>query len=128
MKDEPRYLLDYDRRVEVYRNLHKGCWSIRQDGLVKAHTEVAFLLNPRFVVRENGRLRVNERKSKNVHAWLSGILHENPSRVHEIGNTAWRMITYDPYKYKSFVLKTDKKPITNAKQAWMMTPYVWIKE
>ena len=128
MKNDPRYLLDYDRPVEVYRNLHKGCWSIRQDGLVKAHTDMAFLFNPRFVVRDNARLRVNERRRKNVHAWLSGILHENPSRVREIGNPHWRMVTYDPYKYKSFVTKSDKQPVNNAKQAWMMTPYVWIKQ
>lgn len=126
MKNESRYLIDYDKPVEVYRNLHKGCWSIRQDGLVKAHTDTALLINPTFVVQKTGRCRVIENKRKQVHAWLKGMLHPYPSRAHQIDD-GWKMVTYDPYKYKSFVRNADKQPITNAKQAWMFTPYVWAR-
>ena len=38
-KNDSRYNIDYDRKVFVYKNLHKDCWSIRQDGLVKAHSD-----------------------------------------------------------------------------------------
>ena len=30
-------LVDPSRKIEVYRNLHKKCWSVRQAGLVKFH-------------------------------------------------------------------------------------------
>ena len=127
MKNDPRYLLDYDRPVRyIVISIRVVGYPTRWTS--QAHTDNAFLFNPKLIVRESGRLKVNKEKSKNVHAWLSGILHENPSRVHEIGNSQWRMVTYDPYKYKSFVTKSDKQPITNAKQAWMMTPYVWVKQ
>ena len=31
--------VDTRKTVEVYRNLHKKCWSIRQGGKVVCHTE-----------------------------------------------------------------------------------------
>ena len=36
-QEDPRYKIDTTRKVFVYKNLHKDCWSIKQDGLVKAH-------------------------------------------------------------------------------------------
>ena len=38
-QEDPRYKLDLSKKVFVYKNLHKDCWSIKQDGLVKAHSD-----------------------------------------------------------------------------------------
>lgn len=58
--------------VQVYRNTHKGGYSVRQNGLVVGHTRYATLLDADFVVQEAGRRRVVQTGRKNVHAWVSG--------------------------------------------------------
>jgi len=35
-QEDKRYKIDYSKPVRVYKNLNKGCWSIQQNGLVKA--------------------------------------------------------------------------------------------
>ena len=57
-KNDPRYKIDHSRKVYVYRNLHKTCWSIKQDGLVKAHCETIQLKDCEFRVGKKGRERV----------------------------------------------------------------------
>lgn len=126
-EDNPKYSLDYDRPVKVYRNLHRGCWSVLQDGLVKAHTDIAYLIDPVFQVNLNGRARVLVNKAKEVHAWLTGILHKKPESVREIGDMNWSQVKYDPYKFNSFVRADNKEPVEQAKYAWMITPSVWIR-
>jgi hypothetical protein len=61
-------------RVEVYRNLHKHCWSVRsvQTGKVVAHVDVATVKDARFVVRPAGRAKVLRDGRKNVHAFVKG--------------------------------------------------------
>ena len=127
-QSDHRYAINYAKPVNVYRNLHKDCWSIRQGGLVKAHADSVLLNDPEFVVLKKGRQRVLRERHKIVHAWLSGILHERPFSVHEGETKTWHMITYDPYKYKSFVAKADLQPIKKAKQAWMVCSNVWARE
>ena len=124
-QDNPRYSLDYSREVEVYRNLHKDCWSIRQDGLVKAYANTAYITDPRFIVQPAGRAKTIQGGSKTVHAWVKGILHQFPNRIREIGDEMWNMVTYNPKKYKSFVLTDGNKPITSAQTAWLYMPCIW---
>ena len=58
---------------QVYRNLHKGCWSIKEKGgKVVAHAEQAIMYHVTPVVNESGRQRVLREKRKNVHAYLEG--------------------------------------------------------
>ncbi len=71
-KKGEKYDIDFSRKVFVYKNLHKGCWSIRQDGLVKAHTDNVTLYNVMMKVNKKGRERVLREKRKNVHAGISG--------------------------------------------------------
>lgn len=125
-QENPRYSLDYTREVEVYRNLHQDCWSIRQDGLVKAHTDTAYLTDPRFIVQQGGRAKTIKEDSKNVHAWVKGILHKYPNRIRELGDQMWNMVKYDPKKYKSFVLTDGSdQVVTSARSVWMYIPCVW---
>jgi hypothetical protein len=110
-KPDSRYDIDYDRRVFVYKNLHKNCWSIRQDGLVKAHSDGSplTLYSGVMKVNQKGRERVIREKSKNVHAGISAYLRFPQMEVWH-GWVDMIEVTYNPYKYTSFVDVETKKP------------------
>ena len=103
-------------RVQVYYNLHKKCLSIRHKGKVIEHAREVTLTDARFHVQPAGRERVLREKKKNVHAYVSGKLKESfwflqsPSYVW----TAEQRVSYNPYKYKSFVDNLTNKTITSA--------------
>ena len=59
-------------KVQVYRNLHKQCWSLRYKGIVIAHAKAVEVDNEKFVVNEGGRERVRREKRKSVHAYITG--------------------------------------------------------
>jgi len=104
--DKQRSLIDPDRKVEVYRNLHKKCWSVRQDGLVKFHCVQIFMRDCKFVVQPAGRAKVLREKRKNVHAFVRGYLWDGnlPTDLPEIeNNNIWDNISYNPYKADTFV-------------------------
>lgn len=109
-KTEPRYDIDYDRKVFVYKNLHKNCWSIRQDGLVKAHSDGSpiSIYSAVMKVNQKGRERVIREKSKNVHAGILGYLRHEDMKVWD-GWVDMIEITYNPYKYHSFIDVENKK-------------------
>tara|TARA_R100000808_G_C2106983_1_gene122277 strand:+ start:523 stop:939 length:417 start_codon:yes stop_codon:yes gene_type:complete len=90
-------LVDPSRKIEVYRNLHKKCWSVRQAGLVKFHCSVVSLRDCVFVVQPAGHAKVIREKRKNVHAFVRGYISNNcsPAVLDEI--------YYNPYKAKTFV-------------------------
>lgn len=58
--------------VEVYRNLHRNCLSVRLNGLVVAHVNEITLDGVVFKVSEAGRQRVIRERRKNVHALIKG--------------------------------------------------------
>ena len=62
-------------KVEVYKNLRKQCYSIRQKGKVIGYALVLAMSNVDFVVQQSGRKRVLESGQKNVHAFLRGDIH-----------------------------------------------------
>jgi hypothetical protein len=103
-------------RVQVYYNLHKKCLSIRHKGKVIEHAQEVTLTDARFHVQQAGRERVLKQKRKNVHAYISGKLKESfwfiqsPKYIW----TAKQRVTYNPYKYKSFVDKETLEPVASA--------------
>lgn len=99
-------------RVYVYRNLHKGGYSVRHKGKVIAHVESITLTNVRFLVGMAGNAKVRLKKSKNVHAGCSGIWSGDVSLLGQSID-----VTYNPYKYTSFVRKQDESSIKTAKIA-----------
>jgi hypothetical protein len=113
-QEDPRYKLDLSKKVFVYKNLHKDCWSIKQDGLVKAHSDKdpISLYETSLVVNQKGRRQVLREKRKNVHAGIKGYLsHPHPSYATWDDVGWWEMspITYNPYKHSSFVhARTEK--------------------
>jgi hypothetical protein len=109
-QEDKRYHIDTTRKVFVYKNLHKDCWSIKQDGLVKAHTHDLDLWDCSFQVNAKGRAKVLEEKRKNVHAGVKGYIDclgqgEYSSWAHHCE------VTYNPYKYDSFVDKDSEEPV-----------------
>lgn len=111
-KNDERYDIDFDRKVFVYKNLHKGCWSIKQDGLVKAHATELTLYGCNMKINRKGRERVLMEKRKNVHAGIKGYLKDaDLERVwSDLPEDQFIEITYNPYKYSSFVQIEDNAP------------------
>ena len=107
--DDDRYKIDESRRVYVYKNLHKDCYSVRQDGLIKLHTHNICLWDAHFRVGKKGRERVLNEKRKNVHAGVSGYIDTNWDDENYPDNT--RSVIYNPYKYKSFVDGSKETPV-----------------
>lgn len=104
---------------QVYRNLRNGKWSVqKRDGSkvqVVAHADNVYLGICSFVVQEKGNQRVRLEQRKNVHAFVRGVLLDTPPDVSEDGGTTGMVeVTYNPYKYTSFVRKDTKEPVANA--------------
>ena len=72
--NDKKYEINLNQPVYVYKNLHKDCWSVRQDGLVKAHAKELSLHSCVFKVSKHGRARVLKEKRKNVHAGIEGYI------------------------------------------------------
>jgi len=106
-------------RVFVYFNLHKKCFSIKalegdRKGRVVAHSETVLLEGCKFKVSEAGRQRVLREKKKNVHAGVTGVWINAEDRIESHFNfltMVGRQVTYNPYKYASFVVKATEQPI-----------------
>lgn len=102
-----KYKIDYSKKVFVYKNLHKDCWSVKQNGLVKAHTDKINLWDCAFQVNAKGRQKVLDEQRKNVHAGIKGYIDELDL---DLGDGAVE-VTYNPYKYDSFVDKATEAPV-----------------
>ena len=110
------------KRVMVYYNLHKKTFSIQYKGLVIAHADYVKLNNVEFRVRQGGMEKVRAEMSKNVHAFVIGDLVDfiaYPSTDIPTPSSS-KIITYDPYKYSSFVYKDNENPVYNANEVEMI--------
>lgn len=96
-----------------YFNLHKFVFSVRNQKtrLVEHHSDVVVLNKCKFKVSQKGREKVLREKRKNVHAGVEGILcgFENN---YDLKN--FIELTYNPYKYNSFVIKSTGKVVNEA--------------
>ena len=113
-------------RVEVYFNLHKKTFSVRstKTGRVIKHTDRAFIKDPEIVVRKAGRERVLREGKKNVHAFVRGELMPTlPQDAYDLELVHLRddmKVTYNPYKYDSFVRVDNEEPIKQGKYATLI--------
>ena len=121
-------------KVFVYRNLNNGVWSVKamngsNRGRVIMHSTHVLIGNPEFKVSEAGRQRVLREGRKNVHAGVVGDLimaygveRDYPidgtyvEAIHnlvalEYGDEVKDLVTYNPYKYSSFVYKDNEQPV-----------------
>tara|TARA_R110000824_G_scaffold126906_1_gene286670 strand:+ start:23 stop:493 length:471 start_codon:yes stop_codon:yes gene_type:complete len=102
----------HGEKVEVYRNLHKNCFSVRRKGKVVGYiydddihrrdVEI-YLTNVKFVVQPAGRCKVLRERKKNVHAFVRGIVTPFGGLQREIlYKKCYKKVTYDPYKMSTF--------------------------
>jgi len=109
-------------RVMVYYNLHKHTFSVQHKGRIKSYVDYVKLKNVEFRVREGGKEKVRQEKRKNVHAFVIGDLLDYCQYPCENmpPETNDKVITYNPYKYDSFVKKDTEEPIYVADEVDMI--------
>jgi len=129
----------FGQRLEVYRDLKPGhlCWSIRSrktpkrvlnyhgtgPGRIKDQTQKVGLRDCKFTVQEGGPARVRRTHEKYVHAWVTGILVDPD----EVGKFCTTRVTYDPYKFESFVAAEEPRvPVFSAEMVLFEYPYVYV--
>ena len=83
--------------TEIYRNLHRKDWSIRNKGIVTQHTKTAAISSAKFVVQPAGQKRVLAEQRKNVHAFVRGQLTTIPADWQ-----TWKQAKYNPYRFNYF--------------------------
>lgn len=110
------------KKVMVYYNLHKHTFSVQYQGKVVLYADYVKLSNVEFRVREGGKDKVRKEMRKNVHAFVIGTLMEYCTYPCENmpQETNDNVITYNPYKYDSFVKKDSEEPIYNANEIDMI--------
>jgi hypothetical protein len=110
------------QRVMVYYNLHKHTFSVQKNGLVVLHADYVKLKDVEFRVRQGGKEKVRKEKSKNVHAFVIGDLVDycvypcDDIPEEPTGD----IVTYNPYKYDTFVYKETEEPVTTASEVDMI--------
>jgi len=127
-------------RVETYYNLHKQCLSFRARGGKVAHARAMILNNVKFAVQPAGRYKVLTDRRKNVHAfvrgdlaWVAGLNDrigdvvglDDYTRANMIRQGYFR-ITYNPYKYDSFVYADTGEPIKSASQVVVIDKDIYL--
>ena len=93
------------KRVALYYNLHKECWSVQSRekpdyGKVIAHVDEALLFDAKYVVRQTGRNKVLKEGRKNVHAFVVGTWI--PFEIISSLQMKLKHVKYNPYKHSEF--------------------------
>lgn len=123
-------------RVEAYYNLHKKCLSYRPIGGKVRHALTLQMRDVKFAVQPAGRERVLLEGRKNVHAFVRGelISADETSRLEEVDVEAAtdllddlgkRKVTYNPYKYDSFVYADTGERVDRAGQVAIIDRNIW---
>lgn len=114
--------IDPTKKVRVYRNLHKDCFSVKQDGLVRCHANHVTLRDCKFIVSKAGQKRVRDEGRKNVHAFVEGLLvntreadkivdgTKSDTEIWE-GESNWQKAYYNPYTCDTFINQYDGSPL-----------------
>ena len=116
-------------KVFVYRNLHfkdRVTYSVKNvaSGLVVDHSPLVYLTGVKFKVSKAGRERVLRERRKNVHAGVVG----DPAPIGlDVFWDDYVRVTYNPYKYESFVRVDTGEPVYSAKAAMIDAQGIWAK-
>jgi hypothetical protein len=99
--------------TEVYWNLHKGGYSVRERGRVIAHVDHIVLRDARFVVQRGGYERTVRERVKRVHAMVRGeVVAADEPRHGSVG------VTYNPYRADHFQVRESGERIDAAGLVW----------
>lgn len=129
-------------KLEAYYNLHKKCISARPIGGRVRHYEILCLEDASFSVQPAGRKKVLKEKKKNVHAFVRGnLLSCSPYYQHSHDydgvnidlsvdrfreDARYDEVTYNPYKYESFVRKHNDHPVQYAPHVWIIDKNIFV--
>lgn len=106
--------------VDVYFNLHRKVWSVRdrKTRRVVAHLRNVVLTDVKFRVSAAGNARVRSEGRKNVHAFARGTFVGSDvlATLPDYGPVS---VTYNPWKFTTFVDKMTEAPVHTADRAWM---------
>ena len=91
------------KRVQVYYNIRRGDYSVRQSGRVIDHVTAISLRDVRFNVAPAGRDKVRATGVKNVHATVSGYVVGPFARSSALHAIPEDFVSYNPFKYDQFV-------------------------
>lgn len=100
--------------MSCYRNLHRGCWSVKRAGAPVAHADCLLLTDVVFRVQPAGRTRVLRERRKCVHAFVTGVPAPAGTPAPRAG---WVPFAYNPYASASFVRTDTGEPVFTAKLA-----------
>lgn len=106
-------------RVYVYRNLHKGCWSVSSGKKVQYHATHLDISNAKFRVRPGGREKVLREGKKSVHAFVVGEVEAAGGCLPPIKMDGAVEVTYNPYKNGSFVRVDNGERVEGAERVIM---------
>lgn len=110
------------KRVMLYYNLHKHTFSIIYKGRVVIHADYVKLKDVEFRVRPGGREKVIKEKRKNVHSFVIGTLSDYCKypcdNLPDEPNS--NIVTYNPYKYSTYVMKDTEEPVFKANEVDMI--------
>jgi hypothetical protein len=103
-----------NNKVFVYWNLHKKCWSVRDQKTRKViqHLDQIALTDCHFKVSEAGRQRVIRERRKNVHAGVEGYLAPWITAL-----DGGRKARYNPYETETF--EVEGQPLLHSAYAWL---------
>jgi len=107
-------VIDLNKPVRVFRNWKHDCYSIMQDGRLKASARQLRLCEVEFRVRQSGRLRMLRNRRKNVHAYAIGRLLDfvHPEEDRNLEGMGGRGVYYNPYEFSTFVDGETRFPVT----------------
>lgn len=103
-------------KVDVYRNLHNGCMSVKaregeNSGRVVGHFDSVVVKDAEFVVRESGWYDVHDKDKKNVHAVVRGKM---TGFTQVPRNMDGLCVMYNPKDYRYFVTCDSKTRLESA--------------
>lgn len=98
-------------RVQCYRNLNRGGWSLRAAGRVFAHVDSAVLERVTFHVQPAAQRKIAAGAHRSVHAWAAGELIENLPAGELVS------VTYRPHERAEFFRRDTGEPIAAARYA-----------
>ncbi len=111
------------RRVAVYKNLHKGAWSIKaldgpHKGKIVAHADRVGLLDCAMHVGRAAQARIAAGAAREVHAWVTGrladITLDHPARL-----------VYRPHERPEFYLAATGRAVATSPAA-LLTDHAYI--
>ncbi|MDH3465953.1 MAG: hypothetical protein OES26_08590 [Gammaproteobacteria bacterium] len=110
-------MIDHDKPVRVIHNWKHDCYSILQNGRLKASARQVRLSDVEFCVRESGRERMLRNQRRNIHAYAIGHLLDfvHPDDDRDLGGMSGRSVYYDPYGFAYFADKDTQAPVNSAR-------------